>query len=318
MSMKRLTQWLRPKRAFTLIELLVVIAIIAILIGLLLPAVQKVREAAARMVSANNLKQLGIATHTLNDTRGVLPVVCGWSPQPPAGQEGVEGGVNGTAQFYLLPYLEQETLYRRSLQAPQTLDYAAWGAAGYNWPPIWNNLVLAYRANYIYDPVKTFIAPLDPTAYDTYAYCCYMANSEVFTGQLKMNTITDGTSNTMLFGEGYSYAYSSNWSTTPYYNGYRQGYYNLGAESVYYSNTGWIIYDYRGPSFKQETGVNVAFEVRPANWSANMQLLQGLQSGGVQVALCDGSVRMVASGVTVATWRAAITPNGNDTLGSDW
>src|SRR5262245_14112815 len=101
-----LLNWWRKKKAFTLIELLVVIAIIAILIGLLLPAVQKVREAAARIQSANNLKQMGLATHNFNDTNGYLPPGVGWKPKVE-----VEGGINGTAAFYLLPFLEQDNLF---------------------------------------------------------------------------------------------------------------------------------------------------------------------------------------------------------------
>src|SRR5258708_10309925 len=103
------------KRGFTLIELLVVIAIIAILIGLLLPAVQKVREAAARTQSTNNLKQMSLALHNMNDTNGVLPLPVGNYPSRDAivpSQTDKSQGMVGTVQFFMLPYIEQENVYK--------------------------------------------------------------------------------------------------------------------------------------------------------------------------------------------------------------
>jgi prepilin-type N-terminal cleavage/methylation domain-containing protein/prepilin-type processing-associated H-X9-DG protein len=133
----------RQARGFTLIELLVVIAIIAILIGLLVPAVQKVREAAARATCQNNLKQLGLALHSHHDANRVLPPSC-WKK---AIQDPTTGGTGGLTfdqnnpgynpaayhwSFMLLPYIEQENLYRSIPAGPPLPPPAGSGSAPAN------------------------------------------------------------------------------------------------------------------------------------------------------------------------------------------
>src|SRR5262245_39524281 len=183
-------------RGFTLIELLVVIAIIAVLVGLLLPAVQKAREAANRVKCQNNLKQLGIATHLCNDQQGNLPPMYG-----------TFNGGYGTVFFFLLPFIEQDNLFTSSLDTTPT-------------DPFFNQYYV-YFNNVHFTPIKIFQCPSDPTQIDgildpgnPWGIGNYAANFQVF-GSPEMgdvlgneqgaaripNTFVDGTSNTIMYTE---------------------------------------------------------------------------------------------------------------------
>jgi prepilin-type N-terminal cleavage/methylation domain-containing protein len=204
-------------RGFTLIELLVVIAIIAVLIGLLVPAVQKVREAAQRIQSANNLKQIGIATHNCNDTYGHLPSCLGSFP---SGNDPNWGAAYlpshfGTLQYFLLPFIEQDNLYKD----PQI-----------NGSPGSSHNALHQANSWWIDrgqPVKTYAAPGDPSLPSSgrgwatgddgqpRGMTSYAANWHVYRGGWDEDWqyggvtkipsgIPDGVSNTIFFAERYA------------------------------------------------------------------------------------------------------------------
>jgi prepilin-type N-terminal cleavage/methylation domain-containing protein/prepilin-type processing-associated H-X9-DG protein len=232
-----LFRMLRRWRGFTLIELLVVIAIIAVLVGLLLPAVQKVREAANRTKCLNNLHQLGIAMHNANDTYGKLPPLQGpypkgkfWVPTgSAAGDPNQQNGPPwGTPFFFGLPFVEQEPTWKASYAPPNyggngnMPGYASW----YPWTNTAAGLLSPYNTG-----IKTYDCPSDPsnTATGTgdaftgiwddsnLGLTSYACNGQVFCkvdasghmldmqGEARIPAdFTDGTSTTILFAEKYA------------------------------------------------------------------------------------------------------------------
>jgi prepilin-type N-terminal cleavage/methylation domain-containing protein len=357
--MSRVRQIPRGRNGFTLIELLVVIAIIAILIGLLLPAVQKVREAAARMVSANNLKQVGLAMHSYNDSNSQLPPTQGWLPKLPAGQNWVVNGAYGSAFFHILPYIEQDALYKASLSTQSRVYYNTGGTTSSSGSFTYNHPTYGYQYTYntsysrytstlvsggvrahwgpslISRPVKVYAAPGDSSSTSDQYACSYLLSAELFDKTPAINTISDGTSNTVMVAEGYQSCYTYTSSANSYTYAYRFSYwpgyyydYNYTASysytytGTYYTSRGQTGYDYTY-SYNYYTPKFLAIggktpQARPAIGQCDGSMPQGFSSGGTQVLLADGSVRLVSPSMDPTTWYSAVTPNGGEVLGNGW
>ncbi len=271
---------------FTLIELLVVIAIIAILIGLLLPAVQKVREAAARMQSANNLKQITLASHSFaaaHDDR--LPTI-----------EITTRGVF----WKLLPYLDGGNLYLEQWSTSNSSSIV----------------------------VKVFLSPLDPSVaiYEGGSRCSYPANAQVLRGTPTLRAaFPDGTSNTVLFAEHYSYCKETFFNYTggiPLAREARES--TFADRGPVFSPFGFSIYledvvpvTTGSPPVTRASTPGLTFQPRPAPDSCNALVPQTPHSGGMLVGLADGSVRTIRAGVAETVFWASTTPAGGEVASLD-
>ena len=299
------------RSGFTLIELLVVIAIIAILIALLVPAVQKVREAAARSQCSNNLKQVMLAAHNCHDVNKAFPPAFAPSatsnitaPAAPA----YRNKIGFTMYHWLLPYIEQAAIWQNSP-----------GNAGYNWP--------------YYAVIPILVCPSDPshasglcrTTYggaNSWAGSSYGVNHLVFGDPVQRHSrgaatmpasFPDGTSNTMAFAE----VYITCGFSTPTNLGLMYG--SLWSDS----NSIWRPYVCTNQSTKDGTLANyprcLPFQVQPV-WTNTCDPARA-QSGhptGMNIALADASVRFVAGSISPVTWGSACDPRDGVPLGNDW
>ncbi len=192
---------MRTRRAFTLIELLVVLAVIAVLIGLLLPAVQRVREAANRLVCRNNLRQIGLALHMYHDRMGCLPP--GYSSV--VGRDGRDLGPGWGWAAFLLADLEQDNLQRqivfsRDIGDPVNAAARVWSLAIFQCPSD--------------ERISTFTTAGRPVEV---AHCNYVAvfgpRGPFFrNSRTRLQDLVDGTSNTGLVGERSSDLALSTWT----------------------------------------------------------------------------------------------------------
>jgi prepilin-type N-terminal cleavage/methylation domain-containing protein/prepilin-type processing-associated H-X9-DG protein len=281
----------RSRHGFTLIELLVVIAIIAILIGLLLPAVQKVREAASRMQCSNNLKQIGLAFHSYNDQFKKLPT----------GGDNDSSSVTAasnprwfTQAYHILPFIEQQAVYTQGQTTPSSVS---------------NKAITTY-----YCPSRRQVRVYQGSAKSDYAGNCgtndtngvtvkyWTDNAHTATNSINLGGITDGTSNTLMVAEARIHL--------AYVDAGQSGY-NSDNEDCF--RTGWADDAGRRGSNPPEPDISDP----SAAGSLCHNKFGSSHTGGLNGVMADGSVRFIRFTVTQAVFQNVCIRNDGQVINTD-
>ncbi len=344
--------WRRwPGKGFTLIELLVVIAIIAILIGLLLPAVQKVREAAARMTCSNNLHQMALAAHMFHDTKGIFP---------PGGKSnqftGNWGDDKGTWLVYSLPYMEQDNVYKL---IPQPLEITAANAT-VNQNPIGqiapNAAFYSARPKYFRCPsdafeltwgLSNYVGSLGPQCLTTAGGCNgpdpyqVYCNGNNFTpawgytaspdhgndwgnsgirgmfnrlgAPINLAAVTDGTSNTIMIGESLP-AEHDHLTNSPYWQS------GVPIAWCHFNGTGTgastiVPINFKIRAYPNSGGCTSPVITDRTNWNTSWGFRSN-HSGGANFVFADGSVHFLSQSIDHKTYQLLGCRNDNQATGN--
>lgn len=276
------------RMGFTMVELLVVIAIIAVLIGLLVPAIQQVREASRRAESLNNLRQIGLAVQNFGSIRsGRLPSIDG---------NRLSANTGMSLFTAILPMLEEGPAYIKLRRSNR-----------HNLPPV----------------IPTYVSPADPTFTrgERHPVSSYAANAQVFHHNPTLSrSFRDGTSNTIAFAEHYSEC-----QEIRYYYGVHRYLFTFVVRRATFADGGSQIttepndttwgdrHPERGKEFPKLT-----FQAAPAVSDCVPTVAQTPHRSGMLVALADGSTRTLAPSISPRTYWSAVTPAGGEVLGNDW
>jgi prepilin-type N-terminal cleavage/methylation domain-containing protein len=295
------------RKGMTLVELLVSIAIVGLLIALLLPAVQKIRESSLRLQSVNNLRQIALAFQNYAGERGgaIPPLVA---------------DDRSTPLFLLLPYLEQQPLYDLCLARTQIH-----GAA-------FQRLIDERK------PVPVFLNPLDPSsdhadpadilivkAVFAITVTSYVLNAQVFASCRRLTAVTDGTSNTAFFTEqywdcgSYQFHFASSYAPGSFSTGSRRSTFADGGPAVDKGSYRDDCYPVsRGnPPVTTANRHNAIFQVQPRWQDCDPRVPNASSSAGLQAAMGDGSVRIFSPSTSPSVFWGAVTPNSGEVIAFD-